>query len=101
MQVEAQDTSVIGQLGWPDMRLPLLYSLSWPHRVRMSYDKLDLAKLCEFIFPCVMYSKCILFERSSRLLPRFEDFTLQKTLFPALLLWSLVVLCVSGNFLVV
>lgn len=45
-QVEAQDTSVIAQLGWPDMRLPLLYSLSWPHRVRMSYDQLDLAKLC-------------------------------------------------------
>lgn len=45
--MEAQDTSVIAQLGWPDMRLPLLYSLSWPHRVRMSYDQLDLAKLCE------------------------------------------------------
>ena len=25
--VEAQDTSVIAQLGWPDMRLPLLYSI--------------------------------------------------------------------------
>lgn len=48
-QVEAQDTSVIAQLGWPDMRLPLLYSLSWPHRVRMSYDQLDLAKLCTCI----------------------------------------------------
>ncbi len=48
LQVEAQDTSVIAQLGWPDMRLPLLYSLSWPHRVRMSYDQLDLAKLCTF-----------------------------------------------------
>ncbi|CAN0562392.1 unnamed protein product, partial [Ectocarpus sp. 12 AP-2014] len=48
--VEAQDTSVIGQLGWPDMRLPLLYSLSWPHRVRMPYDKLDLAKLSKMTF---------------------------------------------------
>lgn len=46
-QVEAQDTSVIAQLGWPDMRLPLLYSLSWPHRLPMSYDKLDFAKLGE------------------------------------------------------
>ena len=25
--VEAQDSSVIAQLGWPDMRLPLLYSI--------------------------------------------------------------------------
>ncbi|CAM9160345.1 unnamed protein product, partial [Hapterophycus canaliculatus] len=48
--VEAQDTSVIAQLGWPDMRLPLLYSLSWPHRVRMSYDQLDLAKLSKLTF---------------------------------------------------
>ncbi|CAM9448960.1 unnamed protein product, partial [Sphacelaria rigidula] len=48
--VEAQDTSVIAQLGWPDMRLPLLYSLSWPHRVRMSYDQLNLAKLAKLTF---------------------------------------------------
>eukprot|EP00904_Undaria_pinnatifida_P004637 jgi/Undpi1/14174/HiC_scaffold_9.g03824.m1 len=48
--VEAQDTSVIAQLGWPDMRLPLLYSLSWPRRVRMSYDQLDLAKLSKLTF---------------------------------------------------
>ena len=37
--VEAQDTSVIAQLGWADMRLPLLYSVSWPHRIRMSYKQ--------------------------------------------------------------
>ncbi|MEO0373966.1 MAG: 1-deoxy-D-xylulose-5-phosphate reductoisomerase, partial [Cyanobacteria bacterium P01_A01_bin.17] len=28
--IELQDTSVLAQLGWPDMRLPLLYALSWP-----------------------------------------------------------------------
>ncbi len=51
--MEAQDTSVIAQvlnlspsffvpshsfclqLGWPDMRLPLLYSIAWPARVNM------------------------------------------------------------------
>ncbi|KAK4537578.1 hypothetical protein CDCA_CDCA13G3603 [Cyanidium caldarium] len=33
--VELQDTSVLAQLGWPDMRLPLLYAMSWPHRLRM------------------------------------------------------------------
>ena len=27
--IELQDTSVLAQLGWPDMRLPLLYALSW------------------------------------------------------------------------
>jgi len=48
--VESQDTSVIAQLGWPDMRLPLLYSVSWPHRIRMSYEQLDLVKLGSMTF---------------------------------------------------
>ena len=33
--VETSDTSVIAQLGWPDMRLPILYSMSWPHRLKV------------------------------------------------------------------
>ena len=33
--IETQDNSVIAQMGWPDMRLPILYSIAWPHRVRM------------------------------------------------------------------
>ncbi|KAJ8608247.1 hypothetical protein CTAYLR_009479 [Chrysophaeum taylorii] len=37
--VELQDNSVIAQCGWPDMRLPLLYSVSWPHRLRMPADQ--------------------------------------------------------------
>ncbi len=28
--VEFQDSSMLAQLGWPDMRLPLLYSITWP-----------------------------------------------------------------------
>ena len=43
--VEAQDTSVIAQLGWPDMRLPLLYAVSWPARVPMPWKPLDLASI--------------------------------------------------------
>ncbi|MEO0540260.1 MAG: 1-deoxy-D-xylulose-5-phosphate reductoisomerase [Cyanobacteria bacterium P01_A01_bin.105] len=31
--IETQDTSVLAQLGWPDMRLPLLYAMSWPERI--------------------------------------------------------------------
>ena len=43
--VEAQDTSVIAQLGWPDMRLPLLYAISYPARVPMPWKPLDLAAI--------------------------------------------------------
>ncbi|MBW4647649.1 MAG: 1-deoxy-D-xylulose-5-phosphate reductoisomerase [Kastovskya adunca ATA6-11-RM4] len=42
--IELQDTSVLAQLGWPDMRLPLLYALSWPERIYTDWEQLDLVK---------------------------------------------------------
>ena len=48
--VETQDTSCIAQLGWADMRLPLVYSVSWPHRLKMPYKPLDLAELATLTF---------------------------------------------------
>lgn len=43
--VEFQDNSVIAQLGTPDMRIPIQYALSYPDRLPMTGDSLDLAKL--------------------------------------------------------
>ena len=34
--IKVQDGSVIAQLGWPNMRLPILYALSFPSRVENS-----------------------------------------------------------------
>mmetsp|Transcript_18049 Transcript_18049/g.37313 ORF Transcript_18049/g.37313 Transcript_18049/m.37313 type:complete len:223 (-) Transcript_18049:543-1211(-) len=48
--IETQDTSCIAQLGWADMRLPLVYSVSWPHRLKMPYKPLDLAELSQLTF---------------------------------------------------
>lgn len=48
--VEFQDSSVLAQMGWADMRLPLLYSISWPYRVPMPYEPLDLVKVGELTF---------------------------------------------------
>eukprot|EP00529_Nitzschia_sp_RCC80_P021987 CAMPEP_0113472114 /NCGR_PEP_ID=MMETSP0014_2-20120614/17342_1 /TAXON_ID=2857 /ORGANISM="Nitzschia sp." /LENGTH=493 /DNA_ID=CAMNT_0000364801 /DNA_START=49 /DNA_END=1530 /DNA_ORIENTATION=- /assembly_acc=CAM_ASM_000159 len=48
--VETQDTSCIAQLGWADMRLPLVYSVSWPHRLKMPYRPLDLAEVSQMTF---------------------------------------------------
>ncbi len=42
--IELQDTSVLAQLGWPDMRLPLLYAIAWPDRVYTDWEPLDLVK---------------------------------------------------------
>ena len=53
--VETADSSVLAQLGWPDMRLPILYSMSWPHRLKVDYgrgidEKFDLVKLGSMTF---------------------------------------------------
>lgn len=51
--VETADSSVIGQLGWPDMRLPILYTMSWPRRIQCSEDtwkRLDFVKMGDLTF---------------------------------------------------
>lgn len=48
--IELQDTSVLAQLGWADMRLPLLYSLSWPERIYTDWQPLDLVKIANLTF---------------------------------------------------
>jgi len=48
--IELQDTSVLAQLGWPDMRLPLLYALSYPDRLYTNWEPLDLVKAGSLTF---------------------------------------------------
>jgi 1-deoxy-D-xylulose-5-phosphate reductoisomerase len=48
--IELQDTSVLAQLGWADMRLPLLYALSYPDRVATNWEPLDLVKIGSLTF---------------------------------------------------
>jgi 1-deoxy-D-xylulose-5-phosphate reductoisomerase len=51
--VETQDSSVLAQLGWPDMRLPILYTMSWPQRVPCSeqtWKRLDFVKMGDLTF---------------------------------------------------
>eukprot|EP00741_Cyanophora_paradoxa_P021690 tig00000241_g20936.t1 len=55
--VEMKDTSVMAQLGWPDMRLPILYTLSWPERIQTSWDRLDLVKCGSLTFRAPDYDK--------------------------------------------
>ena len=48
--IELQDTSVLAQLGWPDMRLHLLYALSWPERIYTNWERLNLVKSGDLTF---------------------------------------------------
>ncbi len=65
--VEFSDGSVIAQLGWPDMKLPIQYALSWPCRWQPPLPKFDLVKAGAMSF----------FE------PRYEDFPCLKLAFNA------------------
>ena len=41
------------QLGWPDMRLPILYTMSWPERMPCSeqtWPRLDFIKMGDLTF---------------------------------------------------
>lgn len=45
-----RDGSYLAQLGLPDMRLPILYSLSYPERWENNFERLDLAKIGNLSF---------------------------------------------------
>lgn len=55
--IELQDTSVLAQLGWADMRLPLLYALSWPERLYTDWQQLDLVKAGDLTFKAPDHQK--------------------------------------------
>ncbi len=62
--VEFKDTSVIAQLGWPDMKIPIQYALSHPKRFSNNLESLDLLKVFQLNFekpdlekfPCLKYA---------------------------------------------
>lgn len=48
--VEYADGSILAQLGPADMRLPIQYALTWPHRPASPWPRLDLLALSELTF---------------------------------------------------
>ncbi|MCT4663094.1 MAG: 1-deoxy-D-xylulose-5-phosphate reductoisomerase [Tissierellales bacterium] len=48
--VEYVDRSVIAQLGNSDMRIPIQYALSYPDRIELEADSLDLTKISNLTF---------------------------------------------------
>ena len=63
--IEFVDTSIIAQLGIPDMRVPIAYALSYPDRVDCTLASLDLSALSKLTFeppdytrfPCLQLAK--------------------------------------------
>lgn len=48
--VQYRDTSVVAQLGSPDMRVPIAYGLSWPERMTSGAQALDFHALSAMTF---------------------------------------------------
>jgi 1-deoxy-D-xylulose-5-phosphate reductoisomerase len=48
--VQFQDGSIKAQMGLPDMKLPILYALSYPERLKTSFPRLDFAKFSSLTF---------------------------------------------------
>lgn len=48
--VQYRDTSVVAQLGTPDMRVPIAYGLAWPERVASGAQALDFGALADMSF---------------------------------------------------
>lgn len=48
--VEYVDSSVIAELGVPDMKVPIQYALSYPERIKGDYEKLSLSKIKNLSF---------------------------------------------------
>ena len=48
--VQYYDTSVVAQLGTPDMRVPIAYGLAWPERISSGAKALDFRALANMTF---------------------------------------------------
>jgi 1-deoxy-D-xylulose-5-phosphate reductoisomerase len=48
--VQYKDNSVVAQLGTPDMKVPIAYGLSWPHRIASGAAALDFRSMADMTF---------------------------------------------------
>lgn len=48
--VEFKDSSMKAQMGWPDMRLPIQFALTFPERCAMTLPRLDFSKCTHLTF---------------------------------------------------
>lgn len=48
--VEFEDTSIMAQMGVPDMRVPIQYAFTYPHRLKSDFEAVDFFKLSNLTF---------------------------------------------------
>ena len=59
--VQFQDSSIKAQLGLPDMRMPIIYALAFPNRIKTNFERFDFMKYpnLEFHKPDTKVFRCI------------------------------------------
>ena len=59
--VQFQDSSIKAQLGLPDMRIPIIYALAFPNRIKTNFERFDFMKYpnLEFHKPDTKVFRCI------------------------------------------
>lgn len=55
--VEFQDGSVVGEMGPPDMRIPIQYALTYPHRKQNHFHDVDFTQISELTFQSLDYDR--------------------------------------------
>ena len=53
--VQYRDASIVAHLGLPDMRVPIAYGLSWPHRMESGAARLDFSNMVQMTFESVQH----------------------------------------------
>lgn len=48
--VQFEDSSIMAQMGLPDMRLPIQYAFAYPNRLKSNFERLDIFKLGTMTF---------------------------------------------------
>ncbi|MBF8983056.1 1-deoxy-D-xylulose-5-phosphate reductoisomerase [Lutibacter sp. B2] len=48
--IEYKDSSIISQMGYPDMRVPIQYALTYPKRIKNNYKKMDFFETSKLTF---------------------------------------------------
>ncbi|WAW15688.1 1-deoxy-D-xylulose-5-phosphate reductoisomerase [Peptostreptococcus equinus] len=59
--VQFKDSSIIAQIGCPDMRVPIQYAMTYPNRIESNFKRLDLFEISSLhfekpdleVFPCL------------------------------------------------
>ena len=48
--VQFEDGSIKAQMGLPDMKLPIQYAMTFPHRIKNDFPRLDFKKIASLTF---------------------------------------------------